>query len=70
MMKTEKKSERERERERENMTGDMLSLSLLPQDEKSRDRAEVDAELSVKRLLLGHQAIRGNHLEDWLRRDG
>lgn len=56
MMKTEKKSERERQ----NMTGDILSL--FPQDEKSRDQAEVDAEQSVKRLLLGHRAIRGKSL--------
>lgn len=50
------------------MTDDILSL--LPQDDSSSDWAEVDAELRVKRLPLGHRAIRGNHLEDWLRRDG
>lgn len=53
---------------RESTTGDILSLP--PQDDSSRDWAEMDAGLSVKRLPLGHRAIRGNHLEDWLRRDG
>ncbi len=62
--------DRRKARERERIWQAISSLSLLPQDEQSRDRSKVDAELSVKRLPLGHRAIRGNHLEDWLRRDG